>query len=460
MPPGATGYKSYFNGVILSKSFLSCTFVQNIEMMRKFIAFILVTFVYSALTAQTVEFNFPSFAGQEYSLHLYKGNTSDTIQKGIIPTGHLTLIVPEKDKEYTGMLHLGFGQGGQSFVLNKENFSVTATKSNPTENDIVFVNSVENNYLRAQFKEQQVLFGKIDAVYRGEAAYADDSELLPVFQKEFIRLNEQFTARQKEISASKLYAARYLQMVEFLNGLASRLYAPGEEAAKSVDLIRYFNDELSMDELYTSGLWNPLISSTFELFADKKAFGEAMVNNLKRVRSQEIFNVLASDLITICEQFGWSDAENIILPYLVSSGRIQNPQGTLYYAVEMDKVKSGSKAAPIEGIKKLSNVLLLFYESGCSNCQIQLGELKKHYAELEKKGIRVIAISADSSDEVFKYHSKDFPWKDNLCDYQGFDGANFRHYGVVATPTLFLIDNKGIITGRYAKLADTGLLNE
>jgi thiol-disulfide isomerase/thioredoxin len=429
-------------------------------MMRKYIAFILLTFFYGATVAQTVTFNFPYLAGNEYSVHLFKATKTDTVQSGIIPAdGRVTFTLPEKDKDYVGMIHLGLGKNGQSFVLNRENFSVTAAKPNPTENDIVFANSVENNYLKAQFKEQQVLFGKIDAVYRGEAAYANDNLLLPVFQKEFIRLNEQFTARQQEIAGSKLYAARYLQMVEFLNGLGSRLYAPNEVAAKSADLIRYFNDELSMDELYTSGLWNPVISATFELFTDKKAFAEAMVNNVKRVRSQEVFNVLATDLVTICEQFGWSDAENILIPYLVSSGRIQNPQGTLYYAVEMDKVKAGSKAAPIEGVKKLSNALLVFYESGCSNCQVQLIELKKHYAELEKKGIRVIAISADTSEEVFQYHSKDFPWPDNLCDYGGFEGVNFRNYAVVATPTLYLIDKKGIITGRYARLSDTGLLD-
>jgi hypothetical protein len=375
--------------------------------MKKIFVFIFALFISGALAAQSVAFHLPSFAGQQYSIHLYKGNRNDTIQKGLIPAdGLLTFTLPEKDREYAGMIHLGFEQGFQSFILNKENFSVTVTPSNTGENEVVFANSIENNYLRTQFQEM-------------------------------------FTARQQAITGSPLYAARYLQMVAFMNGFSS-----------PEDLIRYFNDELNLEDLYTGGLWNPVLSAAFRLFADQKAFGEALINNLKRVRSQAAFNVLAKDLITICEQFKWDEAEKTLLPYLVSSGKIQNPQGVLFYFMEMDKVKAGDKAIPIAGIKKLTNTLLVFYESGCSNCKTQLGELKEHYAELEKKGIRVIALSADTSEEVFHYHSKDFSWTDNLCDYRGFEGTNFRNYGVVATPTLFPINSEGIVTGRYAKLAD------
>jgi peroxiredoxin len=125
----------------------------------------------------------------------------------------------------------------------------------------------------------------------------------------------------------------------------------------------------------------------------------------------------------------------------------------------LDKIKPGTKALPVTGHKKLSNALLMFYESGCSNCALQLDEMKKHYPEIEKKGVRIITISADTSPEVFEYHSKDFPWTDKMCDFQGFDGPDFKTYGVVGTPTFYLIDKNGTITNRYARLDDTGLLN-
>jgi peroxiredoxin len=429
--------------------------------MKQFITVILLTLFYNVSFAQTVELYFPYFAGNEYTFYLSKGTSNDTVQTGTIgATGRLNFTLPEKDKDYVGIVHFTFGENSNlNFILNKENFSISNKDANPSESNIVFTNSAENDFLRLQLRQQQVLFRKIDVVYRGQDAYADDPILYPVFEKEFAYLQGLYDTRQKTLTASNLYAAQYIRIIGFLNGFGSRLYAPSANAERLQDAIRFINDELDMDILYSSGFWNHLISSTFELFANKTAFGEAMVNNLKRIRSQQVFEVLANDLITICEQYGWIDAENVIIPYLLSSGKITNPQGKLYMAFELDKVKAGSKAQPIEGQKNLSNVLLMFYESGCSNCVAQLDELKKHYAELQKKKIRVIVISADTGKEVFEYHSKDFPWPDKLCDFNGFDGKNFRNYGVVGTPTFYLIDKKEIITGRYARLKDTGLLD-
>jgi len=45
-------------------------------------------------------------------------------------------------------------------------------------------------------------------------------------------------------------------------------------------------------------------------------------------------------------------------------------------------------------------------------------------------------------------------WADKLCDYKGFDGDNFRNYGIVGTPTYILIDKERIIRGRYVQLRE------
>jgi peroxiredoxin len=424
-----------------------------------FILFLIAGHVSFAQT-QTVELYFPHFAGSEYSFHLNKGTRNDTVQTGVIgPTGRLDFSLPEADKDYTGLVHFSLGQQGTlNFILNGERLSISNKEAKFTEN-IVFTNSPENDFFRQQLRKQQGLYRKIDAIYRCQDAYADDPTLYTVLGKEFTRLQGLYGSAQAELAASDFYAAHYLRLIGFLNGFGSKLYPPESAAERVQEGMRFINDDLDMDVLYSSGIWNHVISSTFELFSDKKMFGEAMINNLKRIRSQEVFEVLANDLITICEQYGWMDAENLLIPYLLSSGRVTNPQGKLYFAFEMDRIKAGSKALPIEGQSSLSNVLLMFYESGCGNCIIQLGELKKNYTKLQEKNIRVIAISADTDQNVFEYHSKDFPWTDKLCDLKGFDGQNFRNYGVVATPTMFLIDAEEVIAGRYARLTETGLID-
>ncbi|GHU74046.1 hypothetical protein FACS189413_18750 [Bacteroidia bacterium] len=174
--------------------------------------------------------------------------------------------------------------------------------------------------------------------------------------------------------------------------------------------------------------------------------------------NKAVFNTLTNDLVTICVQYGWMEAENVIFPYLVESGRLEDSHGRLHLIHALSKIKPGDKAPAIQGEQNPVNTLLIFYESGCSNCQKQLEELKKHYAAIQKQGIRVISISADSNEAVFKYHSQNFPWPDQHCDFQGFEGDIFKTYGVVATPTIYVIDKKGQIEGRYAALAETGLI--
>jgi hypothetical protein len=47
-----------------------------------------------------------------------------------------------------------------------------------------------------------------------------------------------------------------------------------------------------------------------------------------------------------------------------------------------------------------------------------------------------------------------FPWKDKICDGQGMNGINFKNYSVMGTPTMFLIDSKGIIIEKIATIEE------
>ncbi|MDR0542934.1 MAG: redoxin domain-containing protein, partial [Dysgonamonadaceae bacterium] len=309
----------------------------------------------------------------------------------------------------------------------------------------------ENDWLRKQTQEQNLLFAKADVIFRGRGLYRNDKELSVVFDREAGVLKNSYEQFARTVASNKTYASDYLRINAFLSGIVSRLYAPDEENQRRDDLRRFVVNDLDMDVLYTSGRWNHLISATFDLFPDKKDFAGSMVANLKRTRSPQVFNMLATDLVTICEQFGWPEAEDIIVYYLMESGRVQNPQGHLRVAFGIYKIKAGAKALPVKGIKDLSNSILIFYESGCHNCQAQVDELKRRYAELQSKGLRIISISSDVDSTSFKGYSKSFPWPDRLCDYKGFEGENFVNYSIYGTPTIFLTDKNGVIVGRYAR---------
>jgi hypothetical protein len=66
--------------------------------------------------------------------------------------------------------------------------------------------------------------------------------------------------------------------------------------------------------------------------------------------------------------------------------------------------------------------------------------------------VRVIAISSDTTDQGFEKKLKYHQWPDNYCDYKGITGDNFKNYGVLGVPTLFLLDKEGMIIEKTAMI--------
>lgn len=81
-------------------------------------------------------------------------------------------------------------------------------------------------------------------------------------------------------------------------------------------------------------------------------------------------------------------------------------------------------------------------------------QLPGNYEFLNKKGVKIIAISSDQNEQRFKNTSYNFPWKDTYCDYEGKQGINFKNYAVQGTPTIFLIDSEGIIKSKMASMGE------
>ena len=96
--------------------------------------------------------------------------------------------------------------------------------------------------------------------------------------------------------------------------------------------------------------------------------------------------------------------------------------------------------------------LLLFYQSDCGPCKQTIAALKEHYSNLVAKGIKIVALSADTDPQVFKDSAAAFPWKDTYCNLEGFNGVNFKNYAVTGTPTMFILDNKGILLKKIATI--------
>ncbi|MDR2691262.1 MAG: thioredoxin family protein [Dysgonamonadaceae bacterium] len=426
----------------------------------KAVSTVVVCCIYGAISAQNINIHFPCFAGKEYVYLLNRGLIKDTVQTGTTDAGgRATLLIPENLKGYAGCGSWSvIGSGSTNFIVNNEDFSVTCEDSVPDQTNVVYTGSRENALLNRYERELAPLLQRIDLIHKAHAAQNKAALPLSFFQ-EMMSLQREYTVFREKLAGDSSYAAFFIQTRNYMRGLGSRIYNPTEQKEFRNDFIRHIIDEIDITRLFYSGIWMSVMSFTFDAFENKTAWGEAMIKMLKRTEKQAVFEGFARDMIMACEQYGWDNAEQMIVNYLETSNRLPaDPVGLVRRAIAQSKVKIGGKAPLLNG-EALTNALLIFYESGCEHCKTQLDKIAGHYPELADKGIRVISISTDESKEVYEYHSKNYPWPDKLCDFKGFDGANLKNYGVVGTPSIYLIDKNGIILDRRPRIEDIKELN-
>lgn len=384
-------------------------------------AFVLISFFYLLFCfdfyAQKINISLPKDANKEYAFVLNKGIRQDTIQQGKLSfVGGTVIRIPEKEKEYAGIGTL-FIKGGQSInlILNKENFSLTQG----SDMGFVFKNSPENEYLYT-------------AIQGGTPAKPDKA----------------------------MYAPYFVDILRFMVDLDNINRNPSADPALKNNIHFYALNNLDVDKLYTSGIWYNIVDGLTKLSPDERSFGQDMVHILKRVKSETVFEHFSDNLVTITDQYGWDDAFDIIIPYIAESGRIEVPTGKMYKAFALAKVRKGTVAPVIEGLNKPlggdghAKTLIVFYQPDCENCHVQMEDLLKNYIKFEQHNIRVVSISADQDKESFSKDEKRFPWSDKLCDFKGFAGRNFMNYGILGTPTFFLVDSDQKIIKRYARITD------
>jgi hypothetical protein len=118
-------------------------------MKKNLIYFIYLIAINSSTTAQTINLEFPYFAGQTYEFTIFQGEKRIKLREDTIPKGgKVQLTIPENYKGYKGMAQWYFTNsatgGGLDLIINNENFSVSCLDSIPTAENIVYKNTIEN----------------------------------------------------------------------------------------------------------------------------------------------------------------------------------------------------------------------------------------------------------------------------------------------------------------------------
>ncbi len=244
---------------------------------------ILVLSCHSVPHAREIQLHFPHFAGHAYDWTIFQGDTEVIIASGEIePEGRVFLVMPDAYHNYRGMTRwlLNTG-GGLDMIYTGRGFAVECLSEHPGEENIIYTDNPENNFLRAQFRRQQTILEKIEAVNYMLQVYPPTEELHRILSKEQKHLYQQFESLQADRTQSPLYAARFSEIVDFTRGIADKLYDnPDDHQA-------YFNDfvtnTLNFDDLYTSGHWDQVVHHWLMMTVHSRESEQVVTDRLDHV---------------------------------------------------------------------------------------------------------------------------------------------------------------------------------
>lgn len=425
--------------------------------------------------AQTINLEFPYFAGKTYEFKIVQGEkhlvlANDTIPKG----GKVQLTIPEKYKGYKGMsmwyLTNSSTGGGLEMVINQEDFSVSCLDSIPTNGSIVYKNTKENIFANDIYQEQQTIFAKHDVMLYAKRAYAKDHELYPVFDKEYNQILTQYSEFVTRLKTTNLYAARFREIANLTMGIGDIITQ--DEQLKAININKIITNELDFNDVYTSNHWSVIVNSFVQLHTMVIKNDEQLIEDtktiLRRISNNQVFTDFIVNLTKELTKVGKDNCIIALTHEINKSKKLLNYDGVL----SVFKQDISGKAPKLEVIEQIEDkkgsinktriidlsqqkskyILLVFYQSGCGYCEETLKKLENNYKILTDNGIKIISLSADTDEQLFKTTSNQFPWIDKFCDLQGMNSINFKNYGVIGTPTMYLIDKKGVILDKLSSI--------
>jgi hypothetical protein len=411
------------------------------------------------LQAQQVQLQSPSLANKEAKLYYFSGAKVDSLLSVVDNAGKVAFTIPSGD--YRGMAALVIpGAGGIELVVAEPVVVVECSDSQLNTETATFPQSEENSFLKHIFTSQSRYMQQQAWLQAGEQLFDAGSPVLPAIRPELQKVEVSMQALEKEISSSPLYAAKYYRLAGFMN----RLFDTEQKRdAQGATLIRKEMEEtLDIASLYTSGqLWGSVLNFYISLFnhtaGDNKQqqYAESVQRTLQRLPAP-YYEAFLAGCITETERFGWRQAQDSILSKL-------HPQFTSSYTNLQRALgayrANNSKAMPaIIGLEETNEAytrtLVAFYDSDCNTCVNEMFRLTVLYPKLKEKGIRVVSIAADVDKKKYENSIKDFPWKDTLCDFKGFEGENFSNYNVIGSPSFYLVDKDYKLTGLFYSAGD------
>jgi peroxiredoxin len=331
------------------------------------------------------------------------------------------------------------------------------------------LNSPENDCLNrwfdnaAQYKQQIGLNQELSKLYKTKEPF------LKKLATEKQRIEEILQRQVDTINHSTLFAGKYMQFKRAQEEKLAKVW----ESDETKTIAKNYFTQIDFEALYGSSMWFSIINSCMEVYTKESlyygAFGADVANNLKRIENQQVYEDLIDAAISVTEKFSWTKDQEAIVDFIIKDNRIKNPTGKLEKIIQSYQLTIGKKSPNLTLTNTVGNntttvlktdalkskyTLLVFYQSDCGHCETAIAGLKSNYKDLVAKGFKIISFAGDVDQEVFATTAASFPWAAKYRDVEGMNGVNFKNYAVIGTPTMFLLDDKGIIVQKPATVEE------
>lgn len=257
---------------------------------------------------------------------------------------------------------------------------------------------------------------------------------------------------------------------------ANRFYIPEKhEDAKTymTNLETHFFDyvDFSNEVLQSSNfLRERMFNYVFRLSPDGLDEVSSYIKNsdvFYKAMSEAPLNIKSNLLLELWERMGKEGLEevanHIADSYLIAIAKLQNNKDLVYKLTTFRNISIGHKAPDFSFeikennknvIKKLSelrgaeNYIIVFWSSTCAHCLHELPQLHDFIKTQEKDKLKVIAVGLEGEANNWKDTITKFPDFINVFGEGKWDNVIGDDYGVVATPTYFILDKEKNIIER------------
>jgi peroxiredoxin len=446
------------------------TFFKMKKIKFKLVLALLLWVISFKASPQELTLELSQHPNKEAVIVVVKGIRKDTLGSILLDQNGKGILNFKNNQNQAGLVNLTIKEKAYlsyDFVLSPlESPTIICDMEYVYSQNTTVLHSPENDCLNRWFDHVVEYKQKININQELSKLYKPKDLFLKKLASEKQMVEKQLQKLIDTINQSSLFAAKYMQFKIAQEEKLAKVWESNEQRT----IAKNYFTQIDFDALYGSSMWFAIINSCMEAYVKEspfhETFGADVVENLKRIKNQQVYEDLIDAATSVTQKFAWNKDEETIVDFIVNDKRIVNPNGKLLKIMQSYHVSLGKKAPAIElssleGNKPTNTILktdqlnskyslLVFYQSGCGHCETAIAGLKSNYQDIVSKGIKIITLSADIEQETYQTTADSFPWKDKFCDFKGTSGINFKNYAVMGTPTMFLLDNKGIIIEKIA----------